>query len=153
MRLSSATTVRVGGWVLRLALSAVFIYAGILKMHDPRSFAESIASFRLLPPPLINPAAWTLPVLEILSGVLALGSGPWRRVGAFSLLAMLAIFVLALASATARGLKVDCGCFGAERFDVLTATGNLWPAILRDLVLSIPAWVLYAAALRNEKPR
>ncbi len=137
---------RVGLWLLRLALSGVFIYAGMLKLRDPRSFSESMASFRLLPPVLINPAVLTLPVLEILSGVLALGGGWWRRVGAFSLLAMLIVFVCVLATTLARGLNVDCGCFGTTGFDVLTPSKNLWEVILRDLALGTLAWVLYVVA-------
>ena len=95
---------------------------------------------------LINPTALTLPTLEILSGVLALGTGWWRRIGAFTLLAMLAVFVLALATALTRGLNVDCGCFGADRFDVLAPSKNLWGAIWRDVALVVTAIGLYAAA-------
>ena len=138
--------VRAGLWLLRLVLSGVFIYAGALKLRDPHAFSESIASFRLLPPRLINPAALTLPPLEILAAVIALGSGWWRRVGTFSILVMLGVFMLALTTALARGLNVDCGCFGADGFDVLAPSKNLWGAMLRDLALGTSAWVLYVAA-------
>ena len=146
MRASSVDKItRAGLWTLRLGLSGVFIYAGALKVLDTRSFAESVASFQLLPAPLIDPVALTLPMLEILAGVAALGGGRWRRVGAFGLLAMLAAFVLALTTARVRGLNVDCGCFGASALDALAPTKNHWPAILRDVVLGAVAWVLYLA--------
>ena len=140
------TAVQAGLWLLRLALSGVFIYAGALKLRDPHSFSESVASFRLLPPMLVNPVALTLPMLELFAAVMALGAGRWRRLGAFSLLALLVVFLLALATALARGINVDCGCFGADNFDVLAPSKNLWGAIGRDLALGASAWVLYAVA-------
>ena len=117
-----------------------------MKILDPYPFAESIASFRLLPPVVLNLAALTLPPLEVLAGMLALGRNPWRRAGALCLLALLVIFLAALASAAARGLNVDCGCFGSDRFDALSPTKNLRVALVRDLALAAAAWVLYAAA-------
>ena len=43
--------VRVASWFLGL----VFICAGALKMADPLAFADSVASFQLLPGMMINP--------------------------------------------------------------------------------------------------
>ncbi len=140
-------------WLLRFALSAVFVYAGLSKLRDPQAFAESIASFRLLPPALVNPAAMTLPPLEILAAALALSGGWIRRSGAFCLLATLIVFSLALASALFRGLSVDCGCFGADRLDVLNPTKNLWIAFLRDAVLIALAWTLYTDAKKTPRQR
>ena len=128
-----------------MALAGVFVYAGALKIRDPHTFAESVASFHLLPPTLINPTALTLPVLEVLCALASLGSGRWRRVGALGLLTMLVVFILALATAWARGLNVDCGCFGAREFDVLAPTKSHGVAILRDMVLGAVAWRLYVA--------
>ena len=62
---------------------------------------------------------------------------------------MLVVFVFALAVAWARGLNVDCGCFGARGFDVLAPTKNHGIAILRDVVLGGAAWVLYAVCTRQ----
>ena len=137
------TAFRVGLWLLRLGLSGVFLYAGALKIRDPYLFSESIAAFRLLPSALVNPVALTLPVLEISAGILALANGRLRRIGAFGLLVMLAVFLAALVSAQARGLNIDCGCLGADKFDALTPTENLWLAITRDAVLGAAAGVVY----------
>lgn len=142
----------VAQWLLRLTLSGVFVYAGLAKLHDPHVFSESIASFRLLPPALINLSTLTLPPMEILAGLLALTGGRLRRCGAFALLVMLAVFLVALAQAQARGLNVDCGCFGPDRFDALAPTKNLWFAMLRDAVLGAAAWLLYSAANDGDAP-
>ena len=135
-----------GLWLLRLTLSGAFLYAAASKIRDPHLFSESIAAFRLLPSALVNPTALMLPPLEILAGILALGNGWPRRVGAFGLLTMLSVFLVALASAQARGLNIDCGCFGADELDALTPTKNLRVAIIRDAVLGTIALVGYLAA-------
>ena len=136
-------------WALRLALSGLFVYAGAVKMRDARAFAESVASFRLLPDALITPTALTLPPLEIFSALLALTRGRWRRLGAFAIGVLLMVFMATLASALARGLTVDCGCFGPDRLDVLSPTRNLWLALSRDAVLAAVAWWLYSEAKKR----
>ena len=140
----------VARWILRLALAGVFLYAGVAKMRDARAFAESLTSFKMLPEALITPVALALPPTEIFAAVLSVFRGKSRRLGAFCLLAMLAIFSAALASALVRGLQVNCGCFGADRFDVLSPTKNLWVALGRDAILGVVAGVLYADARRRE---
>mgnify|MGYP001562291065 FL=1 len=53
-----------------LILGGVFLYAGAVKMSDPLAFADSIASFKILPIILINPLALSLPPLEIFIGAM-----------------------------------------------------------------------------------
>ena len=66
-----------------IAMAAIFIYAGIDKIRDPLSFADSIAAFAILPAVFINLLALGLPPFEIASGLMLLG--PWtRRVGALA---------------------------------------------------------------------
>ena len=47
--------------VLRVVLSGVFVTAGLLKMGRPLEFSDSIATFQLLSPELINVVALVLP--------------------------------------------------------------------------------------------
>ena len=135
---------RIVRWGLRLLLSGLFVYAGAAKIRDAAAFAESVASFRLLPDLFVMPVALTLPPLEILAGMFALAAGHWRRVGALGLLILLMTFTAALISALARGLQVDCGCFGPDHLDLLSPTKNLWFALFRDVVLGAVARLLYA---------
>ena len=65
-------TARLPGWLsllLRLTLAALLGWAGVLKLMDPVSFAESIANYRLLPELAVGPLALGLPVLEIVVAV------------------------------------------------------------------------------------
>jgi putative oxidoreductase len=128
-------------WVVavRLGLGAVFLYAGAIKVRSPQPFADSIASFDLLPAALINPLALGLPIFELaVGGLLVLGR--LVRPAALSTLGLTGIFALALSLALARGLKVDCGCFGSGR--TTGGTGE-WLSLGRDLLLFAGASVLY----------
>ncbi len=90
----------------------VFIYAGALKAWDPVKFATDISNFRILPWSLGVRLAFYLPWVEIICGV-ALFIG-WMRAGAISILtALTVVFIGATISAQARGIDLECGCFGA----------------------------------------
>ena len=96
---------------LILGLAAVFIYAGVEKMGDSLQFADSIAAFGILPAAFISLLALSLPPFEIACGLLLLWR-PTRRVGALAIALISVVFFSALLSALARGLTLDCGCFG-----------------------------------------
>jgi uncharacterized membrane protein YphA (DoxX/SURF4 family) len=103
-------------WLLiagRLGIAAIFLWAGIAKVREPwLQFAVSIESFKIVPDTWLEPIARTLPWCEIALGV-ALIPGILARW--FSLLAtgMLAWFLFIGIRAYAKGLTVDCGCFGS----------------------------------------
>lgn len=124
--------------ILRLLVGVTFIYAGVLKVKDPNAFADSIASYQLLPVELINVLALGLPVLEIAIGAL-LVVGLCVRIASFCTLILAGVFALALASALVRGIQVDCGCFG----NGATSVRKMWLALGRDILLSATALVLY----------
>jgi len=101
----------VGAAVARVALGAVFVYAGVLKALAPDDFTWAILHYRLLPYPAAAALALYLPWLEILCGAGLAWSR--TRVGALSLLfGLCVIFAGALASAWVRRLDLACGCFG-----------------------------------------
>jgi putative oxidoreductase len=100
------------GWrIADLIVGGLFIYAGVLKVLDPVSFAIDIDNYKILPWPIGARLAFYLPWLEIFAG-LAVG---FRRfyLGGLSILSTLtSIFIAASIVAKARGLDVTCGCFG-----------------------------------------
>ena len=101
----------ISNWLIRIALGVTFVSAGILKILDPAAFASAVANYRLLPHELINIFAILLPWVELVAGLGVL-SGIWLRPAALILAFMTGIFVLAVTSALARGLNIECGCFG-----------------------------------------
>jgi putative oxidoreductase len=98
--------------VFRLVLGGLFVYAGVVKVLDPLDFAQNIRNYQLVGQSLSFLAAVILPCLEILAGAFLI-AGIWKR-GASLVISGLLVFFIALTAVTmARGLDVDCGCFGA----------------------------------------
>jgi uncharacterized membrane protein YphA (DoxX/SURF4 family) len=95
----------------RLLLGGVLVVAGALKLPDPAAAERAVRAYRLLPEALVGPVAFGLPVVEIAVG-LALLAGVAVRGAALASAALMAVFVAAVGSAWARGLQIDCGCFG-----------------------------------------
>jgi putative oxidoreductase len=125
-----------------LAVAAVFIYAGIDKIHDPLQFADSIAAFAILPAVLINLLAMGLPPFEIACGLLLIG--PWtRRVGALAIAIILVVFMIALSSALLRGLTLDCGCFGVGA----PSRPRMWAELALDAALLSGALFVYLRSI------
>ena len=128
--------------VCQLILGAVFIYAAIFKIGSPQDFADSIATYQILPAPLINLLALGLPVFELVCGVFVL-TGFYIRIGVLGILTMLTIFSGALALALLRGLSIHCGCSGAQTW----LDSNPWAALFRDTILLSLAVSVYRYSL------
>lgn len=95
----------------RLLLGGVWVAAGALKLPDPAASVRAVRAYRLLPEGLVPTVAYGLPVLEIgLGALLILGLAVRLAAGLSAVL--LLVFLAGLASAWARGLQIDCGCFG-----------------------------------------
>ena len=113
--------------ICQFVLGGLFVWAGLAKLGDPRSFADQVHNFRLVPVALENLVAMTLPWIELLAG-LALITRLRARAGAATASILMAVFTLGVAIAFARGLDVECGCFGtadASRVGVLKLLENL----------------------------
>ncbi|WP_243370007.1 MauE/DoxX family redox-associated membrane protein [Geotalea sp. SG265] len=124
--------------IIRVALGTVFVYAGALKVNDIVAFAGNIAAYQLLPYGASYMVAAVFPWLEIACGLLLIIG--WRTRAASALVILLnVIFIVALATAIARGLDIDCGCFKQGGGDKTSA----WQALLRDLVLFAAAIAVY----------
>ncbi|HQZ28133.1 MAG TPA: MauE/DoxX family redox-associated membrane protein [Verrucomicrobiales bacterium] len=136
-------------WAFRILLAVTFVWAGVLKFMDPAGFAGSIATFQLLPEAWVNVVALGLPPFEILTGLLIL-SRRWLAVGSFSLGALSVVFLLALLSGLARGLPVDCGCFGGNG---PSTPSKIWLAVARDVVLlGMAGWVYWQSSITDQSP-
>jgi uncharacterized membrane protein YphA (DoxX/SURF4 family) len=95
----------------RLVLGGVFLVAGGLKVIDPQGSVVAVRAYKLLPNSLVTIVGWGLPFAEIALGLLLL-AGIATRVVAAAMATLLIIFILAVVSVAARGLSIDCGCFG-----------------------------------------
>lgn len=94
---------------VRLALGLLFIYAGAVKLGDPKAFARTISHFGLLPEPLLPVVAIGLPALEVLAGIaLAFDLRPGLHVVS----GLLLLFAGVLGYGYFGNMDIDCGCFG-----------------------------------------
>ena len=97
--------------LLRAALGGIFLLSGLAKIADPIAFLFSVRQFRLLPGPLEAWLALVVPWLEFLLGLLLL-SGLLYRTAALLIAALNVFFAFAILTIVARGIEIDCGCFG-----------------------------------------
>jgi uncharacterized membrane protein YphA (DoxX/SURF4 family) len=98
-------------FLARVFLGGFYIVAAAVKIPNPGKFAEAVDNYRLVPHEMINLVAILLPWVEMVAGVF-LVLGLWRRASVWLVNAMTVMFIGAIASAVARGLSIECGCFG-----------------------------------------
>ncbi|GAA4479830.1 DoxX family membrane protein [Rhodococcus olei] len=95
----------------RLGLAAVWLVSGGIKFADPTQTVVAVRAYQLLPEGLVRPVAATMPMFEIALGLLLL-IGLAVRWTAVASAAMLLVLIAVIVSVWARGLSIDCGCFG-----------------------------------------
>lgn len=99
------------GTVARLGLAAVFLVSGLLKAIDPDATYVAVRAYDVLPKLAVTLVAGVLPWLEIVIGLLLLAGIATRAVATASAVLLLG-FMVGVTQAWARGLSIDCGCFG-----------------------------------------
>jgi uncharacterized membrane protein YphA (DoxX/SURF4 family) len=99
------------GLLSRLTLGGVLFAAGYLKVDKLDISQMAVRSYELLPIPIANFLGLTLPFFEVVIGLLLILGAATRVVAALGGFTMF-IFIIAIAQAWARGLNIDCGCFG-----------------------------------------
>ena len=99
------------GLLARLILGGVLLVAGYLKAFSPDKSMMAVRAYELLPIWLANVLGIILPWLEIGAGLLLILGVAIRYAAIFGS-ALMVLFIIAIAQAWARGLSIDCGCFG-----------------------------------------
>ena len=129
------------GTVARLGLAAVFLVSGVLKAVDPDAAYVAVRAYDVLPKAGVALVAGILPWLEIVLGLLLL-AGLATRVVAVASAGLLVVFIAGVVQAWARGLSIDCGCFGGGgAVDPGQTTYGL--ELLRDAgFLLMAAWLI-----------
>ena len=129
------------GTAARLIVGGVWIFAGALKLGDLTASGRSVVAYRILPFDASMSLGAVLPFLELALGLLLL-LGLATRVAAIASVVLFAVYIGAIASVWARGLRIDCGCFGTGG----ALTGDQRPQyaleILRDIALLLVAGFL-----------
>jgi uncharacterized membrane protein YphA (DoxX/SURF4 family) len=123
------------GLLARLILGGVLLVAGYLKAVTPDKSMMAVRAYEVLPIWLANAFGIILPWLEIGAGILLIIGVAIRYAAIFGS-ALMVLFIIAIAQAWARGLSIDCGCFGGGGTVDPSQTRYL-EEILRDTGLAL----------------
>lgn len=142
------------GLVARLVLGGALVYAASTKITNLDGSVLSVRAYQLpfLSYSMEKTIGYALPVFEMVLGVLILVGLFTRIAGLVGMLTML-VFIMGIASAWARGLSIDCGCFsqGGQTDDpkylteIIRDTGfalaGLWLAVRPRTPFSVDNWL------------
>ncbi|MFJ8109922.1 MauE/DoxX family redox-associated membrane protein [Streptomyces sp. NPDC096132] len=134
------------GTAARLLLAGVLGYAGLVKARDLTESGRTVALYRLVPDGAAQLIGGALPFIELALAALLIAGLATRAVAAATAVLMVT-YIAAIASVWARGLSIDCGCFGGAGTVTSGAQRGYAVDIARDLVF------LGAAALLIRNPR
>ncbi len=118
------------GFLARLIVGAIFIYASLDKIFDQAQFARILYNYHLLPGSLINISAIVMPWIELICGI-ALILGIYRGGSSLALNLLLIVFMIAIGINLIRGVDLECGCFTVSS----KAKSNALELLLRDIGL------------------
>jgi uncharacterized membrane protein YphA (DoxX/SURF4 family) len=120
------------GTAVRLGLAAVWLFAGAAKVGDLAASGRSVNAYDVMPFEAAKVVGAALPFVELALGVLLLVGLATRVVAGISA-ALLLVFIAGITSAWARGLSIDCGCFGSGGELAVGQTPTYGTEILRDV--------------------
>ncbi|MFL6053268.1 MAG: DoxX family protein [Actinoallomurus sp.] len=128
--------------VVRVLLAGILGLAGYAKFTEPAALQKTaVAAYQILPKSMVGPVAFGLPVLEMaLAAMILLGFA--TRVMAICVGLLFIVFIAGIISVAARGLAIDCGCFGGGG-TVGKGHTHYLREIFRDLgFLALAAWLM-----------
>ena len=126
--------------IARLILGGTLIAAGYLKFDELDKSKMAVRAYELLPVSLANFLGTTLPFFELGIGLLLVLGAATRITAGLSAMLMIA-FMIGISQAWARGLSIDCGCFGGGG-QVAPGEADYLTPLLRDTGLALLALYL-----------
>ena len=126
--------------IARLILGGTLIAAGYLKFDELDKSQMAVRAYELLPVSLANFLGITLPFFELAIGLLLVLGAATRISAGLSAILMIA-FMIGISQAWARGLSIDCGCFGGGG-QVAPGEADYLTPLLRDTGLALLALYL-----------
>jgi uncharacterized membrane protein YphA (DoxX/SURF4 family) len=126
--------------ISRLILGGVLLAAGLLKVTHPAKSAMAVRAYEVLPVTFANFLGYALPWIEVGIAVLLI-LGVAVKPAALSGGLLMFLFIVAISQAWARGLTIDCGCFGGGG-QVAKGETKYLEEILRDTGLVLLALYL-----------
>ena len=118
----------------RLLLAGVWLVAGGAKVGDLQASVRAVHAYDILPYAASRLVGAALPFVEIAVGLLLL-VGFATRIASVVSAGLLAMFIGGIAAAWARGLRIDCGCFGGGGELAAGQSPSYFWEITRDVAL------------------
>lgn len=128
--------------LLRLIIGGVYVYVAWNKLVNPEEFAKAIKNYDMLSLQVINIIAITLPFVELFAGLFLI-FGFYKKGSSVILGMTLVVFIIALTSAYARGLNIDCGCGFTSTTQEASSKTDLLVRIFQDILMLIGVTVIY----------
>ncbi|MDR0959420.1 MAG: DoxX family protein [Propionibacteriaceae bacterium] len=144
------------GLVARLVLGITLLVAGLLKIGNLESMVLAVDAYDVVPYSLARVIGYVLPPAEVIVGALLI-VGLFTRLSGLAGALMMFVFILGISQAWARGLSIDCGCFGGGGpispeeavaqypWEILRDTALLacgaWLTINPKTLLSVDSWL------------
>lgn len=129
------------GWILRMLVAALFIYAAVIKIDDPTNFAKDIRNYEVFSETITNVMAYTVPWIEFVAATL-LVIGIWRLEARVIIGGMLVAFTVLKVYVLTQGHELDCGCFGDTLLaKISTGWNGVYFNIGMLLALVVDAWL------------
>ena len=123
----------------RYFVGIVLIGTGLGKALDMPGFVAVIESYRLAPHAVNVALAYTLPFLELGTGIL-LTTGRFVLSAAGIAVALHVLMIIVVLTTLGRGIRVEnCGCFGVFLARPLSYTTLIEDAVM--LAVSVWAWI------------
>lgn len=94
-----------------MIVAGLFLLAAVLKIINPADFAKDIQNYKLVPVNATHLLAMFIPWFEVTTALL-LFIGRWAAAARLWIAIMLVGFTVAKFTLVARGLPLECGCFG-----------------------------------------
>jgi uncharacterized membrane protein YphA (DoxX/SURF4 family) len=108
----------------------------VSKLVNAEDFAKAVKNYEMLPLFAINIVAIILPYIELFSGIFLI-IGYCKKGNSAILGISLIVFLIALTSAYARGLNIDCGCGFTTFVEASTSKTDLLVRIFEDIMMLI----------------
>ncbi len=139
------------GWLLRvveLTIACSLLFTGLVHIGNSYFFLSSILGYRIVPVFVAKQLALALPLLHVLVALLIV-AGSWRLSALWIATGLFFVYGTAQITVLARGLQIDCGCFGIDSGQVGIAS------ILKVFTLCASSLVVstyrYRAAETNQR--
>lgn len=129
-------------FVARFGMAAVWIAAGLSKTGNFLKEHQAIMAYDIFTPEWSGYLAHIIGPAELIGGLVLL-LGIFQRQAAMVGSVVLVLFMIGIAQAWARGLVIDCGCFGSSSPENAQGMAYAWTLARDALFLAATVWLIY----------